>query len=256
MVAGLKRLSLKNLKAEQINLIIHNHIKSIVKTINKFKGSIVKQKADYFLTSFDSVTNAVQCALEIQEVFRGSIGKMYSSDINLNIGLSAGIPVTERAGIFEDTIKLAERLCDVVKSQITVSSEVKDLYESENLNISIDNKLMGVLNLNDEKFLNLLMDYTEREWNNTTSSVDTISKSLGYSKSQLYRKIISITGKSPNSFIKDYRLNKALQLLNKNIKNISQVAFETGFNSPAYFSKCFLETFGVLPSNYIKSGLA
>lgn len=253
MVTGIKRLSLKNLTSDQINLIINNHNKSIVKTLNKFKGSIVKQKRDYFLTSFYSVTNAVLCALEIQAVLRVSIDNMYDSDIKLNIGLSAGAPVTEKEGIFEDAIKKAERLCDVVKGQIVVSSEVKDLYESENLNSSIDKKYMNALNSNDEKFVNLLMDYTEREWSNTTLNVDDFSRCLGYSKSQLYRKMISITGMSPNNFIKEYRLNKALKLFNKRIENISEIAFETGFNSAPYFSKCFQETFGILPSNYIKS---
>lgn len=251
MVAGIKRLSLKDSASKQLNLMIHDHNKSIVKILNKFKGSIVKQKLDYFLTSFDSVTNAVLCALEIQEIL--NINNTHGSDIKINIGLSAGVPVTEKEGIFEDTIKMAERLCDVVKGQIVISSEVKDLYESENLNIAIDEKLVHALNPADEKFISILMDFTEREWCNTTLNADDFSKCLGYSKSQLYRKMIAITGTSPNSFIKEYRLNKALKLLNKRIENISEIAFETGFNSPAYFSKCFQDTFGILPSNYIKS---
>ena len=57
---------------------------------------------------------------------------------------------------------------------------------------------------------------------------------------------------SPNTFIKEYRLNKALNLLNKQTNNISEIAFQTGFNSPAYFSKCFQETYGILPSTYLK----
>ncbi len=251
MVAGIKWVSLKNSASKQLNLVIHDHTKSIVKTLNKFKGSIVKQKLDCFLTSFDSVTNAVLCALEIQEIL--NINNTYGSDIKIKIGLSAGVPVTEKEGIFEDTIKMAECLCDVVKGQIVMSSEVKDLYESENLNISINEKFVHALNPTDEKFINILMDYTEREWCNTTLNADDFSKCLGYSKSQLYRKMIAITGMSPNSFIKEYRLNKALKLLNKRIENISEIAFETGFNSPAYFSKCFQDTFGILPSNYIKS---
>ena len=147
---------------------------------------------------------------------------------------------------------MAEYLCDIVKGQLVVSSEVKDLYESENLNISVDKKNINVLNSNDEKFLNLLMDYTEREWSNTRLNADDFSKSLGYSKSQLYRKMISLTGKTPNYFINEYRLSKALILLNKKVENISDVAYETGFNSPAYFSKCFQNTFEMLPSTYIK----
>ena len=252
MVAGIQRLSLKNSTSDQLNSVLHRHNQAIVKTINKLKGSIVKQKSDYLLASFDSVTNAVLCALEIQAVLKVSISSRYDSDIKLNIGLSAGVPVTEKEGLFENTIKTAERLCYNAKGRITVTSEVKDLYESENLNISIDKKYINALHPNDEKFLNLLMDYIEIEWYNTTLNADAFCTDLGYSKSQLYRKMISTTGKSPNSFTREYRLNKSLELLSKQIDNITEIAFKTGFNSPAYFSKCFHEAFGILPSSYTK----
>ncbi|HET8810350.1 MAG TPA: DUF4242 domain-containing protein [Flavobacteriaceae bacterium] len=58
MVAGRKRTSLKDVASKQLNLAIQNHNKFIVKTLNKFKGSIVNQKFDYFLVSFDSVSNS------------------------------------------------------------------------------------------------------------------------------------------------------------------------------------------------------
>ncbi len=64
--------------------------------------------------------------------------------------------------------------------------------------------------------------------------------------------MISITGKSPNSFLKNYRLNEALQLMDKQHSNISEIAYRTGFSSPAYFSKCFQEAYGILPSKYSK----
>ena len=63
---------------------------------------------------------------------------------------------------------------------------------------------------------------------------------------------MQIIGKSPNGFIKEYRLYKALQLLNRRTSNISEIAYQTGFSSPTYFSKCFHETYGILPSLYIK----
>ena len=88
---------------------------------------------------------------------------------------------------------------------------------------------------------------------NTSLNIDDFSHYLGLSKSGLYRKLMAITAKSPSTFLKEYRLCQALELLNKKYMNISEVAFETGFNSPAYFSKCFQETFHVLPSEYIKS---
>ena len=250
MVISIKKTSLKNSVSQDIISEAINYTKSILKSLEKFRGRIVKQKSDYFLTSFKDVSNAVLCALEIQN--DANQNKKHPSNLALNIGLSAGLPVTDKDGIFEDTIRMAERLCENVKGLIAMTTEVKDLYESENLERSIDDKIVKVINTNNEKFLNMLMDYTEKEWYNPTLTAEGLSKHLGYSKSQLYRKMIANTGTSPNTFIKEYRLNQALNLLNKQADNISEVAFKTGFNSPAYFSKCFQETYGILPSKYIQ----
>ena len=251
MVARIKCISIVKSADEKMNLHIESNNENIVELIEKFKGRIVKHKDDYYLTSFQSVTKAVLCALAIQELFNQT-NTNYDSFVELNIGLSAGVPVGDKEGFFEDTVRIAEHLCDVVKGQVSVSSDVKELYESENLNISIDINYLNSISSNDEKFLNLLMDYTDKEWKNSSLNADSFSKSLGYSKSQLYRKMIYLTGKSPISFINEYRLNKALGLFNNKDMNISDVAYETGFNSPAYFSKCFQNNFGILPSTYIK----
>ena len=253
MVISIKKTSLKNASSEQIISTTIDYTKSILKSLEKFRGRIVKQKSDYFLTSFKDVSNAVLCALEIQNV--SNQNKKHPSNLTLNIGLSAGLPVTEKDGIFEDTIRMAERLCENVKGQIAMTSEVKDLFESENLKLSIDEKVVKVLNSNNEKFLNMLMDFTEKEWYNPTLTAEGLGKHLGFSKSQLYRKMIANTGNSPNTFIKEYRLKKALILLNKQADNISEVAFKSGFNSPAYFSKCFHETYGILPSAYLNQNI-
>jgi len=229
-----------------------NYKDTIVKLLIRFNGSLVKKKTDCFLISFESISDAVLCAIEIQAEFKNFIELNGHSSISLKIGLSSGIPITEKDNFFEDTIKLAERLCNVVLGQINVSSEVKDLYESENLNVVINSKWIRTLNPSDEKFLNILMDFTEKIWSKTDLKIDDFSKNLGLSKSQLYRKVKFLTGKSLNSFLKEFRLQKALNLLDNQKGNISEIAFEAGFNSPAYFSKCFQDTYGVLPSSYMK----
>ncbi len=94
------------------------------------------------------------------------------------------------------------------------------------------------------------MELTEQIWNDAEVNIDTYSKKLGYSKAQLYRKTISLTGTSPNNFLRNYRLNKALKLIEEKNFNISEIAFESGFNSPSYFSKCFQKRFGILPSDF------
>jgi AraC-like DNA-binding protein len=142
-------------------------------------------------------------------------------------------------------------MCKIVKGEIILSSEVKELYDSENPRGLPREKKAYCLTPMEERFLNSLMDFTESVWNDTNFKVDDLGKPVGCSKSQLYRKMMSLTGKSPNSFIRDYRLGEALTLLHKSTKNISEVAYETGFTSPSYFSKCFHKQYGRNPSEYL-----
>jgi AraC-like DNA-binding protein len=252
MVIGFERNSFTKLNRNKNDLTLKDFNNSIVQFANKFEGRIVKQSTDCYLLSFVSTSKAIIYALKIQSKFNNFINENYNSGLKLNIGLSCGVPVTEKDNIFENTISSAERLCDLSGGKIVLSSEVKELYESEHQNVFIDKKLINALDPSEEKFLNLFLDYVEKTWRNTNLKVDDFGKNLGFSKSQLYRNLKSTTGKSPNTFIKDYRLNKALTLLNKKKGNIAEIAYSTGFNSPAYFSKCFQERFGILPSNYAK----
>ena len=230
----------------------NDYSKKVLKITNQYKGRLVKQRAGYFLLSFVSVTEAVHCALEIQKLFPNTRINKRKSPGGIHIGISAGVPVENNKGFFEDIIQMAEHLSSIVEGQIAISWEVKDLYESDNLNRSLKKEQIRSLSLKDETFLNLLMNFINQEWSNPTLDADTFSKHLGYSKSQLYRKMIFITGQSPNTFIKHYRLRCALPLLTKSKENISGIAYETGFNSPAYFSKCFLQRYGMLPSTFIR----
>jgi AraC-like DNA-binding protein len=236
---------------DQSKSLLRNYNNAILKLLSDYEGSPVKQSENHFLVSFKSVSNALHAALDIRLLFTGVRSAIKNDTVHLKIGLNAGVPVTEKQLIFEDTIKLADRMCRIIKGEIILSSEVIELYNSENLNALHGDENIFFLTQADEEFLTLLMDYTESAWNNTNLKVDDFSKPLGYSKSQLYRKMISLTGKSPNAFIMEYRLNEALTLLNKNISNISEIAFETGFSSPSYFSKCFQKRYGYSPSNYL-----
>ena len=80
--------------------------------------------------------------------------------------------------------------------------------------------------------------------------MEELGKKLYMSRASLYRKIQALTGGSPNHFIRNYRLKRAAQLLKENFGNVTEVAFEVGFSSSAYFTKCFKEQFQQLPSSY------
>lgn len=71
---------------------------------------------------------------------------------------------------------------------------------------------------------------------------------------QLYRKLTALSGLSPIHFIHSIRLQKAKELLRQTDLTIAEVAYETGFNSPAYFTRLYVKTFGMTPSEYRKNG--
>jgi AraC-like DNA-binding protein len=243
---------LNRIEANQFSIFTQKFHNSVTKTINQFDGSIVKQNNNSYLISFKSVTNAIFCALKIQSNFKYITPKFDVDNRILKIGVDAGVPVTSKDQIFEETITLATRMCEIVKHQISISPEIQSLYESENRNAFIDKEQVYTLTFDEQHFLTNLMDYVEDVWNNTELDVKSFSKALGYSKSQLYRKLTILTGKSPNTFLRDYRLNRSLKLLHEQRGNISEIAFQTGFNSLAYFSECFKSKFKILPSKYIQ----
>ena len=247
---------LNRLEAQQFTLFAQKFHNNVAKTLKKFNGRIVKKDNNNYLVSFKSVSDAVLCALKIQFQFKYVTPKFDPSTRKLNIALSSGIPITKKESIFEDTITLATRMCDIVNEQLVITTEVKLLYESENRNAAIDDEMIKVLKPNEEKFLTQLIDFVEQVWNKPNFNVNDFSKALGLSKSQLYRKLTKLTGQSPNNFLKEFKLHKALNLLHKQQGNISEIAFETGFNSAAYFSKCFLDKYGILPSKYIQQHIS
>ncbi|SFZ89323.1 AraC-type DNA-binding protein [Flaviramulus basaltis] len=246
---------LHRLEGNQFSLFLQKFHNSITKSFKQFNGSIAKQDNNSYLVSFASVSNAILCALKIQYNFKYITSKSDASLRTLNIGISSGSPVTNKDSFFEETITLAKQLCEIVDHQIVITSEVKSLYESENRNKFINKEHVRTINHEEEKFLTDLMDFVETIWNKPDFNVNDFSTKLGFSKSQLNRKLKNLTGKSPNNFIVEYKLLQALKLLHEQKGNISEIAFETGFNSPAYFSTCFKNKFGILPSKYIQQHL-
>lgn len=95
-----------------------------------------------------------------------------------------------------------------------------------------------------EKFRTIIQD----NLGNSDLNVETISHEMGISRAQLYRKIKSITGISPNDIIREARLKRADRLLETTDKSVSEIAYEVGFSSPSYFTKCYREFFGRTPN--------
>lgn len=107
----------------------------------------------------------------------------------------------------------------------------------------------------DEKLIKQAIKLVEAHIADSEFSVERLSKELGISRVHLYKKMISITGKSPIEFIRIIRLKRAVQLLRESQLQISEIAYQVGFNNPKNFSKYFKEEFDVLPSQYQRDQL-
>lgn len=104
----------------------------------------------------------------------------------------------------------------------------------------------------DKGFAERFLQVIETSLNDPDLSVETIATSMGIGRSQLYRKVKSLTGFTPIEMIRIARLKKAAEILKRTDHSVSEVAYEVGFSSPGYFTKCFSDYFGTSPSNYMK----
>lgn len=253
MVVRYKTISLGGIRCSQLASNMQGVISAISDILKQFGGRLTDHKEGYLLISFRSAYKSVKCAFELDNLFNGKTEELYDSNIQVKIGLATGMPVEANKTFFEDTIKLADRLCYTDKANIIMTTEVQNLFITENIDESFDNDRIFIFPESEENILNTLMDFVEKEWQNDELKVEDFDLPLGMSRTQVYRKVMFLTGKSPNSFLKEYRLTRALEIINKSTHSISEIAYESGFNSQAYFSKCFRRRFGILPSDYLKT---
>lgn len=104
----------------------------------------------------------------------------------------------------------------------------------------------------EQQFITDFTQYVENSIANPELNIDEIADALGLSRSNLYRKIKSLTDYSPNELIRTIRVKYAKQLLNSKAKSISEVAYEVGFSSPSYFAKCFKDFYNESPTEYLE----
>lgn len=105
----------------------------------------------------------------------------------------------------------------------------------------------------DRDFFKDLHAVIEENLEDPEFNVDQLAAKLYMGRTTVYRKITALCGETPTDYIRSYRLKRAARLLEEGNASVTEIAFEVGFNSRTYFSKCFKETFHCLPSDYRKS---
>ncbi len=104
------------------------------------------------------------------------------------------------------------------------------------------------LNSMDERFLRSVMERIEENMSNEFYTVEDLARAVGFSRSQLHRKLKALADKSPNQLIRDFRLSRTRELLEQKTGTVSEIAYQVGYSNLSYFSKSYKDAFGVSPS--------
>jgi len=107
-----------------------------------------------------------------------------------------------------------------------------------------------ILSESDKKFMDTLFSLMEKEMSNTELNVNMMTGMLHMSRTKFYYKVKGLTGENPNVFFRQYKLNRAAELISAGDYNFSEVADLTGFSTLAHFSSCFKKQFGLSPSAF------
>jgi len=104
----------------------------------------------------------------------------------------------------------------------------------------------------DEKFLRNLKEIAQSNLGNEQFGVESLAEAIGMSRIHVYRKLQKLTGKNVSQYIREIRLERAMELLKKEVSNVAEIAYRVGFGSPAYFNKCFHDFYGYPPGEIVK----
>ncbi len=133
-----------------------------------------------------------------------------------------------------------------VENLISIRRRIRESFDKNN----VYGKMTPNLPNAEDKFISKVFEYIKGNIDNPDLRIDSFSKDVGMSRVQFYRKIKSITGKTPSTLILEIRMNIASDLIKKSDLNINEIAYQVGFNDSSYFGKCFKAYFGVTPGEF------
>jgi len=220
----------------------------LISCVNSNCGNVIPFPGD-LMASFVHASDALNCSYGVRKIF-----EQYENRCEYRMALFTGRPVDEVGReLFESTKKRLDHLCMIGNINKTyVDADTLQLSKKENMLSEHNSKYLIILSKTAFNFLEDLFRVIENKQNQTGFKSHDLHSAMGISKSQLYRKLKAITDRSPNQLIQEIKLRNAAQKLNSGAFSVSEVAYDAGFNSPAYFTRAFKSRFGMLPSDYTK----
>ncbi|MGB5818532.1 MAG: alpha/beta fold hydrolase [Saonia sp.] len=239
--------------------------------VEQCRGNIVQYDTQTFTATFEGPSKAVHCSIDLVDAIQG-LNAQLAIGIHIKECL-VGNPVSKETEDFAASI-----LRQPVPGQILLTQTIKNLlvgaglsftpyktvFETESgeslLLFSITKKPRHNIQPNrvdhtrlpqNDSFLENVIQSIDSHLSNEYFGVEMLCKEIGVSERQLQRKLKAIIDKSPNQLISSVRLHRAKELLLSQQNTIAEIAFQTGFSNPSYFSKCFKKEFVVSPSDLI-----
>ena len=140
--------------------------------------------------------------------------------------------------------ELQAHIQSVIQSRITLKKKFREQAFFHGRELEITDK--------DETFIQKTIRIIEAGMSDPNFNVSYLCDAMNMSQTKLYRKVKALTDMTITDFIRGLRLRKASGLMIETDKNVSEIAYEVGFNDPNYFGKCFKAQFGQSPSEFIK----
>jgi len=211
--------------------------------LHQNEGHPKKSFDNRFMVIFDSCTAALDAGVMIRKKIMEK-----SIEIELRMALNIGKPLEAEGGFFEEVRRTADHLSFISENgQITLPSKAMQMYEGKN---KFPDEVVKEIAAPDEKFLKQLMECVSKTWDKSDLTMPDFAREIGISKSQLARRLKTFSSLSPNDFLKEYKLRRAVTLMEDHNMNIAEVTMAVGFSNASYFTKCFRKRFGKAPSGH------
>jgi signal transduction histidine kinase/DNA-binding response OmpR family regulator len=133
-----------------------------------------------------------------------------------------------------------------IKNLIAIRQKLQRKYQGESWQKPKEVTVISV----HQKFIEALKNVVEKNIDNELFGVEDLGKAMAMSRSQIHRKLKALTDLSATTFIRNYRLHRAADLLKHGAGNVTEIAYQVGFNSQTYFRSSFQELFGCSPTEY------
>ena len=140
--------------------------------------------------------------------------------------------------------ELSARMKSLLEQRERLRKKYSQEFTLQPTEVKLENK--------DMIFLDKVIKIVEQNISSEDFAIEDLQKEIGMSRMQLHRKLKALTSQSTGDFIRSIKLKRAAQILRQPGIQIAEAAYLSGFNHTSYFSKCFKQQFGILPSEYIK----